>query len=303
MEVVVIEVTLKQLASLVAIADHGSISAAAQAMDVTQPTVTHQLHLLEDLLGHRLVDRGPRGVSVKAEAQVVVERARQILQLVSSLADDLVDIRTIHGEVRLGIIQTASASRFPLVYRRIMTLYPEVRLTATEGRSMDLVDMVHQGDLDLAVISLPLLYTDLQVSPLWREELVVIDSPRSTFGEEALSVKSLDGHPFIGLDAGTGLQRNVLALFHENGIQPQIIFQATSIATAIGFVASGLGVSIVPNQAVRVYADVGQVAVRHLNPTAFRQLALIHRPVETMGHAQRVIAQTFVALARRFPQG
>jgi LysR family hydrogen peroxide-inducible transcriptional activator len=297
------DVSLRQLICLVAIADHGSISAAAQALDVAQPTVTHQLHMLEDVLGHRLVDRGSRGITVKAEAHVVVDRARQILQLVSSLADDLVDIRTIHGDVRLGIIQTASASRFPWVYRRIMTLYPEVHLIATEGRSMDLVDMVHHGDLDLVVVALPLLYTDLQVAPLWREELVLIDSPTSTFSEEPVPVRSLEGHPFIGLDAGTGLQRNVLALFHDHGIQPQIIFEATSIATAIGFVASGLGISIVPNQAARVYADVGQVVVRHLNPTAFRQLVLIHRPLDTMGSALRVIAQTFIAQARRFPRG
>lgn len=297
------DISLRQLTCLVAVADHGSISAAAQALDVAQPTVSHQLKMLEDLIGHRLVDRSARGISVRAEGQMVVDRARAILRDVASLADDLVDIRTIHGEVRLGMIQTASASHFPFVYRRMMTLYPDVHLIVAEGRSMDLVEKVRHGDLDLAVITLPIIYTDIDIVPLWREELVLIDSPTSVLAEEPIGVKMLGGYPFIGLDAGTGLQRNVLALFHEYGIQPRIIFQATSIATVIGFVASGMGISIVPNQAARVFADVGQVVVRHLNPTAFRQLALIHRPIDTMSSALRVIAQTFTAQARRFPQG
>ncbi|PSR27855.1 MAG: LysR family transcriptional regulator [Sulfobacillus thermosulfidooxidans] len=297
------EITLRQLACLVAVADHGSISAAAVALDVTQPTVTHQLKLLEDLLGYRLVDRSARGITVRPEGQIVVDRARVILQQTASLADDLVDIRTVHGEVRLGIIQTASAAHFPFVYRSLMTRYPDVHLMVTEGRSMDLVEKVRHGDLDLAVVTLPLMYTDLQVAPLWREELVLIDNPSSSVQEEAITIKQLDGLPFIGLDVGTGLQRHVLALFHENGIQPRLIFQATSIATVIGFVAAGLGISIVPNQAARVYADVGQIVVRHLNPAAFRQLVLIYRPLETMPSAVRVIAQTFITQARRFPRG
>ncbi|PSR35697.1 MAG: LysR family transcriptional regulator [Sulfobacillus thermosulfidooxidans] len=297
------DITLRQLTCLVAVADHGSISAAAQALDVAQPTVTHQIQLLEDFIGHRLIDRSARGITVRAEGQIVVDRARAILRDVGSLADDLEDIRKVHGDVKLGIIPTASASHFPFVYRRMLTLYPDVHLVVSEGRSLDLVEQVRQGDLDLAVVTLPIHYTDIDIVPLWREELVVIDSAQSGFAEEPLLVKTLGGYPFIGLDAGTGLQRTVLSLFHEHGIQPNIIFQATSIATVIGFVASGLGISIVPNQAVRVFADVGQVVVRNLNPTAFRQLALIHRPLDTMSTALRVISQTFAAQARRFPQG
>ncbi len=297
------EITLRQLACLVAVADHGSISAAAEALDVTQPTVTHQLKLLEDSIGHRLVDRSARGITVRPEGQLVVDRARAILQQVISIADDLVDVRTIHGEVRLGIIQTASAAHFPFVYRRLMTRYPDVHLVVTEARSMDLVEKVRHGDLDLAVVTLPIVYTDVQVAPLWREELVLIDNPSSSSQDEAISLRQLDGLPFIGLDVGTGLQRHVLALFHEYGIQPRLIFQATSIATVIGFVAAGLGISIVPNQTARVYADVGQIVIRHLNPTAFRQLALVYRPLDTMPSAVRVIVHTFINQARRFPRG
>lgn len=297
------EITLKQLACLVAVADHGSISAAALSLDVTQPTVTHQIKMLEDVMGHRMVDRSTRGITVRPEGQVVVDKARIILQQVASIADDLVDVRTIHGDVRLGIIQTASVAHFPFVYRRLMTRYPDVHLIVTEGRSMDLVDRVRHNDLDLAVVNLPLIYTDLQVAPLWREELVLIDNASSSMQEEALSVRDLDGLPFIGLDVGTGLQRHVLDLFHEYGIQPRLIFQATSIATVIGFVTAGLGISIVPNQAARVYADVGQIVVRHLNPPTFRQLALVYRPLDTITGAVRVIAQTFINQARRFPRG
>lgn len=296
------EITLRQLACLVAIADHGSVSAAADALDISQPGVTHQLQLLENALGYRLVNRTYRGAEIREEAHMVVERARQVLNGVAHLGDDLVDPRVIRGTVQLGIIPTASATRFPALYRRIVTNYSEVTVILHEGKSEDMVQAVRQGDLHLAVVSLPLLFSDIEVDPLWREELVVV-TPLYSDLEETVDIEQLQSLPFIGLEVGTGLQRRVLEIFHRVGIQPRLVFQASSISTAIGFVSAKVGVSVVPLDVARIYAGANLVEIRHLQPAVFRQLVLVHRPFDVLPMAPKVIGQYFLQYSRRLSAG
>jgi DNA-binding transcriptional LysR family regulator len=294
------EVTLRQLRCLVAVADHGSISAAAAALDVSQPTVTHQLQLLERTLGHRLLDRHARGVSVRPEGLLVVERARRIVQAVEALGDDLVEPGTVRGEVRLGIVPSAASHHFPTLYRQLSHQYPLIALSLQEESSATLVERVRQGDLDLAVATLPLPHADVELERLWREELMLIVPPgEAAWGPGPVPVAALAGRPYIGLAPGAGLHSRILEMFHEAGIQPRVDFEAQSLGTAVGFVAAGLGVSIVPALVARVYHDAGYVQALHLEPKVYRHLVLIHRPVADLRPAAQTVLRFLQVQARR----
>lgn len=296
------EVSLRQLQCLVAVADHGSVSAAAFALDVSQPSVSHQLQLLEDCLGHRLLDRHARGITIRAEGQVVVERARKILQDVQGLGEGLKEVGQIRGEVRLGIVPTASSHQFPQLYRRLQSRYPLVSLNISEDTSEQLVQGVRHGDLDLAIVTLPLPYSDVVIDPLWREELVLILPPQDSWGRDSATIDMIANQPYIGLSHGNGLQSRVLELFHRAGVQPKMAFVAKTTATVIGFVAAGNGVAIVPIEAARPHANAGTIKALPLSPPAHRQLVLAHRPESMLSAPARALAHFFVNHAKRIAQ-
>jgi DNA-binding transcriptional LysR family regulator len=285
------EISLKQLECLVAVADHGSISAAADALGVAQPTVTHQLHQLEARLGYRLLDRGPRGATVRPEGQVVVERSRRILEAVQRLGEGLVDARHVRGQVRLGIVPTASSHRFPELYRGFRSRYPGIQVDLHEHASNDLVEGVRRGDLDLAVAALPIAFADVGMAPLWKEELVVVAPAGDQALPDPVRITDLAERAFVGMRAGSGLHSRVLELFHGAGLQPRLVFQASSLPTVIGFVAAGIGIGIAPADAVRHEAEAGTVRAIHLVPPAFRQLVLIFRSLNALAPAPAALAR------------
>lgn len=293
------DITLRQLECLVAVADHRSMSAAADFLDVSQPSVSHQLQQLEDALGYRLLNRHARGVSIRPEGQIVVDRARKILQEVESIGLGLEEAGTMRGSVRMGIVPSASSHHFPLLYRELKSRYPLVSVEIWEEFSEELVKGVRHGDLDLAVVTLPLAYSDIVVDPLWREELVLIVPSHADWGTEPVPMERLADQPYIGLTHGNGLQTRVLELFHRAGIQPRMIFEAKSIPTVIGFVAAGHGVSIVPVEAVRAQTGTGAVKAYPLAPPAYRQLVLVHRPLSLLSAPAKALVKFFMFSAKR----
>lgn len=294
------ELTLRQLTCLVAVADHGSISGAAVALDVSQPTVTHQLQQLEQVIGQRLLDRHARGVVVRPEGEVVLQRARKIVQAAQAIADDLAEPGMVRGDVKVGIVPTAASYRFPELYRRLSSQYPLIKVEIWEETTPALVDGIKQGDLDLALGTLPLPYVDVTLDRLWREELMLIAPPGDDeWGAGPVPIAMLANRPYIGIIVGNGVQTRVVELFHGAGIQPNVRFEARTIPTVVGLVAAGLGVAIIPEQVARLYSEAGQVLAFSLEPRAFRQLVLIHRPLESLRPAAQAVAKFFQNQARR----
>ncbi|MCL6561915.1 MAG: LysR family transcriptional regulator [Firmicutes bacterium] len=293
-------ISLRQLQYLVAVADHASISAAATALEVSQPSVTHQLQLLEETLGVPLVVRHPRGVRLTGAGEVVVARARRLLLEVAQLKEGLDGVAEARGKVRIGIVPTASSHQFPALYRGLGSRYPGIQVELFEESSLELVDGVRHGDLEMAVVALPLRYADIRLESLWREELVVITAPDHPLGKErAVHPSRLAEVPFVSMAPGNGLQSRVLELFHEAGTQPRIVFTARSVATIAGFVAAGVGVSIVPIEGVRHYAALGVVRMVPLSPPAFRHLVLVHRPLEELSPAAGLVVRYILGESRR----
>lgn len=294
------DITLKQLAAIVAVADHASISAAARSLDLTQPALTHQLRLLEDALAVRLLDRHTRGAVLRPEGQIVVERARQILRAVREIGDGLKDSHHLRGHIRLGIVPTASANYFPRLYRIWRGQYPEVTVEVLEEQSALIGERIRQRDLDLGLVALPLPFADIILEPLWQEELVAVTPPDWDPGSTSIPVTALAEWPFIGLTIGNGLRARVLELFHQASVQPRLAYEATSIATVIGFVEAGLGVSIVPRETAHLHAQAGRIHVRPLKPGATRQLVLAHQPLETLSPQARALTHLLVNYGRHY---
>ncbi|WP_091179536.1 LysR family transcriptional regulator [Microlunatus flavus] len=238
---------LRDLDWLVSIGDHQHVSAAADALGVSQPTLSRALARCEAELGARLFDRVPDGVRPTPAGSLVLDGARDLTtryaRLVGSLAR-VVDPDT--GLVRLAFLDSMATSLVPSLLRAFHAHAPQVRVELRQEPGHDIVRDFEQGGVDLAIVS------DLPPGPygwhLLQEERLVLVVPATHrwCGRTAVDVAELGGEELITTPPGFGSRRLVDGLLREAGVAPTISFESQDLATIEGLVAAGLGVGIVP---------------------------------------------------------
>src|SRR4030088_1835545 len=164
---------LRQLSALVAVADQGSFSAAAEALHTVQSNVSNHVAHLEKELGVQLVDR--HAGELTEEGQAVVERARRVSAELDALVADVAAIRhEVVGTVRLGMIGTTARWLLPPLLARLAEQHPKVHLIVVDSGSATLEPQLASGSLDLGVVTLPVPATDLVGRRLFDEDLVLV---------------------------------------------------------------------------------------------------------------------------------
>jgi DNA-binding transcriptional LysR family regulator len=164
---------IKHLQALVGIADTGSFSAAAEAIGTVQSNISAHVARLERELDVLLVDRASGRLT--EEGEVVVARARRMMAEMDAMVSDVVAMRhEVRGTVRVGMIGTTGRWLVPQLFARLRERHPEVRMTVADGTSTTLEPQLLSGQLDLAVVTMPVPGDELSASPLFEEDLVLV---------------------------------------------------------------------------------------------------------------------------------
>ena len=164
---------IKHLQALVGIADTGSFSAAAAAIGTVQSNISAHVARLERELDVVLVDRASGRLT--EEGEVVVARARRMMAEMDAMVSDVVAMRhEVRGTVRVGMIGTTGRWLVPQLFARLRERHPEVRMTVADGTSTTLEPQLLSGQLDLAVVTMPVPGDELSASPLFEEDLVLV---------------------------------------------------------------------------------------------------------------------------------
>ena len=167
---------LRQLNTLIAIADHGSFSAAARALFTVQSNVSAHISRLEKELGATLIDRQTGRMT--EDGNRVLERARRIMHEMDDIRSDMEsNDHDVSGDVRLGVIGTIARWAIPPMLGQMSETHPRVHTVVTEGSSSALVPNVVSGLLNAAILHLPIDDPDLIVEPLFDEELLLLAPP------------------------------------------------------------------------------------------------------------------------------
>lgn len=238
---------IRDLGWLVAVADHQHVSAAADALGTSQPTLSRAIARCETELGARLFDRVPDGVRLTPAGVLVVDAARDLTsrytQLVGSLARVL-DRGT--GLVRLAFLDSMATSLVPSLLRAFHADAPQVRVQLRQEPGHEIARDFGLGAVDLAITSVapdgPFGWHVLQ------EERLVLVVPGSHPWRDRTEVglAELGSEELITTPAGFGHRQLVDGLLREAGVAPPISFESQDLATIEGLVAAGLGVAVVP---------------------------------------------------------
>ena len=238
--------TLRQLEYLIACVDTGSLVAAAEALNVSQPSVSSAIAKLEEQLGVQLLIRlHAQGVVPTATAQPHIQQARNLLEHAREFQRTADASQTdISGELRLGSFASLAPTYLPGLIAELGLSYPDIELKISEGTQDQLIAGLRKGDLQVALVYDHELPDDLSRTPLFEARpQVVLPANHSLAGLKKISLKHIVEEPMVLLDISPS-RHYFTSLFTRVGLEPRIAYRTSSLELLRGLVGRGLGYSI-----------------------------------------------------------
>lgn len=285
---------LHQLRYLVAVAETGNFTRASERCNVTQPSLSQQIINLEGEVGHKLFHRLGRKAVLTEAGATFLERARRILFEVENAAKELSDHPSLERRITVGAVQTVMPFLVVPLISRCREKLPNLTIDAREDFRADLVREVVEGELDLAVVPLPVNDHRLSIEPLLTEPLLLVVGKNHPIAKRTeISINEIAEENFISMGSSSTLAEQIRVFFGGHNFAPKIGYRCAQVPTVKLLVSTGLGISILP-QLARQEDDRDLVYLRLTGAEPTRDLAVIR-------HLQRYQsrgAEQFLALLR-----
>ena len=272
---------LAQIEGFLEVARRGNVSRAAEAMFVTQPTLTARLHALERELGEPLFARTRRGMRLTDAGRAFLPYAERAIRAVRDGKQALTDARSATaGRLVLGAAPAISTYVLPGLLQKFAEAYPRVEVAVRTGHSEDVLQMLLREEVQLAMVR-ALRHPDIESTPLYEEGLVLVVAPDHPFAERgSVGIAELAGERLILFDRTSSYYELTQSFFLGLGVTPREVMELDNIEAAKKMVQRQLGVALLPRTAV-----AGELAAKSL-----RQVAVSDGPP---------VAQKIVAIRRR----
>jgi LysR family transcriptional regulator, hydrogen peroxide-inducible genes activator len=297
------DLKLKDLRYLVAVADTRHFGQAAARCFVSQPTLSAQLKKLEEYLGVQLIERHPRKVALTEAGTQVVSRARRIIEA----SDEIVTLAELRrdplaGRLRVALLPTIGPYLLPLVATRIRKKLPRVDLLLYEYQTGPMLEQLQAGDIDLGILALPVPAEGLVQRELFAEPFVVaVPDHHALADRKSLKASDLDGQTVLLLEDGHCLRDQALDVCSNTRIQEKQDFRATSLETLRQMVASGAGITLLPELAsLGAYGNARGVRVIPFSrPAPTRRIGALWRKTTARSAAIEAVCNVIAEVAPR----
>tara|TARA_R110000868_G_scaffold26470_2_gene101811 strand:- start:471 stop:1337 length:867 start_codon:yes stop_codon:yes gene_type:complete len=268
---------IRDLKYLVALQEHQHFGKAAEACFVSQPALSMQIKKLEEHLGVQLLERTNKSLMFTAVGNVLVTRAQQVLHQVDEMREIArQSVNPFQCELRLGIFPTLAPYLLPHVTPKIAKKFPCLSLLLLEEKSGSLLEKLHQGKIDAAILALPVADNGLVVEHLFDEEFMLAVPANDALAKyKHIKPEMLLDRPLLLLDEGHCLRDQALSFCHRVHAQENLNFRATSLETLRYMVASGVGITLMPKLACQPTASIVYVPFKSPKPT--RSIGIISR--------------------------
>ncbi|MED2946262.1 LysR family transcriptional regulator [Bacillus subtilis] len=225
------------------------VTKAAKSLSITQPALSRSIARLENHLGVPLFDRQGRSISLNQYGHIFLRRVQAMMKEYTEGKEEIQALlKPDQGIVSLGFLHTLGTTLVPDLIGSFQQEYPNIAFQLKQNHSYWLLERLKSGDLDLCLLASIKPENPIQWIKLWSEELFVfVPNDHPLASRESITLNEIAGERFILLKKGYALRMTVDELFEKADIQPNIMFEGEEAATAAGFVAAGLGISILPD--------------------------------------------------------
>lgn len=282
---------IHQLRYFCAVARHGTFTRASEVEHVAQPSLSQQILKLEAELGSRLFDRLPRSAKLTIFGQAFLPKAERILRDLEEAKTELLEMAGDEkGDVVLGIIPTIAAYLLPKLLKGFSAQHPLITVNVVEDITPTLLQRLHQGTMDMAVVALPLVASELAAVELFAEKFYAVLPQRHRLSSrKSLSLAELNREPFLLLKEGHCFRDSLIAACHKSKMSPRVIFESGQFATILAMVSADMGVSAVPAMAVQPHPGCKFIPISGKHSTRKVGIVTLKNHYETL--AQRLLME------------
>jgi DNA-binding transcriptional LysR family regulator len=251
---------LRQLEILQAIAETGSFTACGRKLHVSQSAVSRQILLLEEELGEPLFLRVGRQVRMTAAAESLVQLGQRVFQDVRETVGTITDrTRELKGTLRLAGGMTVCLYVFPPLLKHLRRIHPHLDVRLSVSTAAQSVRQLRAGLVDAGLMTLPVEESDLVTLPVLHEELLLVTTPAHPLARKRrVFPRDLASQPFILFEQGSATRRVIDRFFAAENLEPTIVMDTENVEIIKAMVKTGLGIGIVPYQAVAREVRAGQ---------------------------------------------
>ncbi len=279
------DLKLEALEQFVAVARNRNFTRAAAELNLSQSALSRSIQKLEEQLGQPVFERKPREVLLTNLGTLLLKRATDILKLVEDTFAELSEAGR-RGRIRLGTIPTIAPYYLPGLLGTFATEHPDIAVIVQEDTTEELIKRCSHGDIDLAILALPVIAKSIEVEPLFEEELLlVIPSGHPLEKAKSITAASVDDYPFVMLNEAHCLAENISSFCRKQSIQPLTIERTSQITTVQELVAMNHGVSVLPEMARRIDGSGKRIYRSFSGEKPVRTVAMMWNPHRYQTHA------------------
>jgi LysR family transcriptional regulator, hydrogen peroxide-inducible genes activator len=297
--------TLTELRYIVAVAREKHFGRAAEACFVSQPTLSVAIKKLEEELDVKLFERGANEVSVTPLGEAIVRQAQQVIEQAAAIKEIAQRGKDpLAGPLRLGIIYTIAPYLLPELVKHAIEMTPQMPLMLQENFTVKLLEMLRTGELDCAIMAEPFPESGLAIAPLYDEPfMVAVPKSHALAKRKSVSSQELKQETMLLLGTGHCFRDQVLEVCPEfarfasdaEGIRKS--FEGSSLETIKYMVASGMGVTVVPQLSVPIENQTHVKYIPFSAPVPSRRVVLAWRRTYTRYEAIAALRNAVYACA------
>ena len=293
---------LRQLEIIRAIADSGSFTAAGAKLHVSQSAISRQILLLEDELGEPVFHRIGRRIRITPAGESLLQLSHRVFQDLQDTVSAISDKQeSLNGAMRLVGGMTVCLYVFPALLAEMRRVHPHLDLKITVGTAERSIAMLRSGAGDLGLITLPVEAADLVSVPVLEEELLLVTYPTHPLAKKkVITPADLSRQHFIVFETGSITRKLVEEFFAQERIKPEIVMETENVEIIKAMVRSGLGIGIVPWQAVAGDVRAKQLFVSRITGHSLeRQFGWLYPKMTRMPRSVSEVLRVFETVRPR----
>ncbi|MBU6079889.1 MULTISPECIES: LysR family transcriptional regulator [Allobacillus] len=228
------------------LAELKNFTKTAQALYISQPSVSMHIRSLENELNTELFIRSPKKLQITPTGELLYERIKQLFSIYEQTVEDILEIQqSVQGKLSIGASFTVGEYIVPSLMKSMQSAYPEVEFDITIGNTDEIIQLVQQLDVDLGLIEGQTSSKDLHVEPFMEDELFIVAAPNHPLSKkETVMIDDLQDQVWISREEGSGTREYLSHLIRSNGLRPKSMLSISSNQAIKESIIEGMGLSL-----------------------------------------------------------
>lgn len=273
---------IEELRTLVTLAEVKNFTKTAEIRLMSQPTVSLHIKNLEQEFQTELFQRSPKFLNITPNGQLLVERAKQIIDLYEQAKRDILELHEeIKGTLRIGASYTIGEYLLPSLLSDLQRKYQKLEIEVVIGNTEEIVDSIRQFKLEIGLIDDQMDDKELEVIPFMDDQLVILASPDHPLARKSsIDLKDLHNQSWITQEMGSGTRELLMGMLDRNGLSVKSMLSVNSTQVIKECVKNGLGLSLLSVRVIARDLAEKQLSLIQVNELNFSSsFSYIYSPV------------------------